>query len=232
MKLVIQIPAFNEEATIERALAALPRRVPGFTETERLVIDDGSTDATSEKARAAGADRIVRLTTNRGPRRSVFRGTHGVARDGRRRHRQLRRRHAVRPRGHSGSGPADPRRARRLRRRRSGARRARALFARQASAPAHRELGGASGRRHRDRRRRLGFPGALSRRRAADQRLLEAHLHARDAHPGRLQGAAGGLGAGEGASSRSGPLASSRRPRSTSSCRAPTFCGSRRSTSR
>ena len=66
MKLVIQIPAFNEEATIERALAALPRRVDGFSEIERLVIDDGSTDATSEKARAAGADRVLRITTNRG----------------------------------------------------------------------------------------------------------------------------------------------------------------------
>ena len=66
MKLVIQIPAFNEEATIEKALAALPRRVEGFSETARLVIDDGSTDATGERARAAGADRVLRLTTNRG----------------------------------------------------------------------------------------------------------------------------------------------------------------------
>ena len=66
MRLVIQIPAFNEEATIERALAALPRRVPGFSEMERLVIDDGSTDATSERARAAGADRVLRLVSNRG----------------------------------------------------------------------------------------------------------------------------------------------------------------------
>jgi glycosyltransferase involved in cell wall biosynthesis len=66
MKLVIQIPAFNEEATIEKALAVLPRRVEGFAETRLLVVDDGSTDATAEKARAAGADRIVRLSTNRG----------------------------------------------------------------------------------------------------------------------------------------------------------------------
>jgi glycosyltransferase involved in cell wall biosynthesis len=66
MKLVIQIPAFNEEATIARALEALPRRVPGFDAVERLVVDDGSTDATSEQARSAGADRVVRLATNRG----------------------------------------------------------------------------------------------------------------------------------------------------------------------
>ena len=66
MKLVIQIPAFNEEATMEKALAVLPRRVAGFAETRLLVVDDGSTDATAEKARTAGADRIVRLSTNRG----------------------------------------------------------------------------------------------------------------------------------------------------------------------
>ncbi|HEY4228723.1 MAG TPA: glycosyltransferase family 2 protein [Thermoanaerobaculia bacterium] len=66
MKLVIQIPAYNEEATIAKALGALPRSVPGFSSVETLVIDDGSTDATSERARDAGAGRVVRLTTNRG----------------------------------------------------------------------------------------------------------------------------------------------------------------------
>ncbi|MEP6995108.1 MAG: glycosyltransferase family 2 protein [Acidobacteriota bacterium] len=66
MKLVIQIPAYNEEATISRALAALPRSVAGFSELEVLVVDDGSEDRTSELARAGGAGRVVRLTTNRG----------------------------------------------------------------------------------------------------------------------------------------------------------------------
>ncbi len=66
MKLVIQIPAFNEEATISRALAALPRTVAGFSELEVLVVDDGSTDRTAELAEAGGARRVVRLTTNRG----------------------------------------------------------------------------------------------------------------------------------------------------------------------
>jgi glycosyltransferase involved in cell wall biosynthesis len=66
MKLVIQIPAYNEEATIAKALAVLPKGVPGFSSVETLVVDDGSSDATSERAREAGAGRVVRLTTNRG----------------------------------------------------------------------------------------------------------------------------------------------------------------------
>ena len=65
MKLVIQIPAFNEEATIEEAIAALPRSLPGFSSIEVLVVDDGSTDRTGELARRAGV-RVLRLTTNRG----------------------------------------------------------------------------------------------------------------------------------------------------------------------
>ena len=66
MKLIIQIPAYNEEATIGQTIAALPRKVPGFDSVEVLVIDDGSRDATVEAARKAGADHVVRLSTNRG----------------------------------------------------------------------------------------------------------------------------------------------------------------------
>jgi glycosyltransferase involved in cell wall biosynthesis len=66
VKLIIQIPCLDEEATLPRVLAQLPRRLDGFDEIEVLVIDDGSTDRTAEVARAAGADHLVRLTNNKG----------------------------------------------------------------------------------------------------------------------------------------------------------------------
>src|SRR5215217_1109658 len=66
MKLIIQIPCFNEERTLPATLADLPREVPGVDVVEWLVIDDGSTDRTVEVARAGGVDHIVRLTNNRG----------------------------------------------------------------------------------------------------------------------------------------------------------------------
>ena len=66
MKLIIQIPCLNEEATLPATLAELPRDVDGFDEVEWLVIDDGSTDRTVAVAREHGVDHIVRLTNNRG----------------------------------------------------------------------------------------------------------------------------------------------------------------------
>jgi glycosyltransferase involved in cell wall biosynthesis len=66
MKLIIQIPCFNEEQQLPVTLAALPRAVPGFETVEWLIIDDGSVDRTVEVARAGGVDHIVRLTNNKG----------------------------------------------------------------------------------------------------------------------------------------------------------------------
>jgi glycosyltransferase involved in cell wall biosynthesis len=66
MKLIIQIPCFNEEHTLPATIAELPREVPGIDEVEWLVIDDGSTDRTIEVAREKGVDHIVRLTNNKG----------------------------------------------------------------------------------------------------------------------------------------------------------------------
>jgi glycosyltransferase involved in cell wall biosynthesis len=66
MKLIIQIPAFNEEATIAQALRDLPKKLDGFTSVETLVIDDGSMDKTVEAARKAGANHILQLKSHRG----------------------------------------------------------------------------------------------------------------------------------------------------------------------
>jgi glycosyltransferase involved in cell wall biosynthesis len=66
MKLIVQIPCLNEEATLPETLRAIPRAIPGVDEVEVLVIDDGSTDRTSEVARCNGADHLVRFTRRKG----------------------------------------------------------------------------------------------------------------------------------------------------------------------
>jgi glycosyltransferase involved in cell wall biosynthesis len=66
MKLIIQIPCYNEAESLPVTLMALPRSVEGFDTVEYLVIDDGSRDGTSEVARLWGVHHIVRHRTNRG----------------------------------------------------------------------------------------------------------------------------------------------------------------------
>ena len=66
MKLIIQIPCFNEARQLPQTLADLPRAVEGFDEVEWLIIDDGSSDDTVAVARAHGVDHLVRLTNNKG----------------------------------------------------------------------------------------------------------------------------------------------------------------------
>ncbi|QTP58888.1 glycosyltransferase [Billgrantia antri] len=74
MKLIIQIPCYNEEGTLAIALGALPREVPGFDKVEWLIIDDGSEDETIRVAQENGVDHIVRHTRNEGLAKGFMNG--------------------------------------------------------------------------------------------------------------------------------------------------------------
>ncbi len=54
MKLIIQIPSYNEEQTLPLTVRDLPRKIEGIDEVEYLVVDDESTSRTTEVAKAAG----------------------------------------------------------------------------------------------------------------------------------------------------------------------------------
>ncbi|ADK86256.1 glycosyl transferase family 2 [Desulfarculus baarsii DSM 2075] len=82
MKLIIQIPCYNEEANIAETLACLPRRLPGVDTIEWLIIDDGSTDGTVAAAKAAGADHVVSLKPNKGLARAFMAGLNASLRAG------------------------------------------------------------------------------------------------------------------------------------------------------
>ena len=66
MKLIIQIPCYNEERTLGIALSELPRQLPGIDKVEWLIINDGSVDRTVDVAREWGVDHIVNFDYNQG----------------------------------------------------------------------------------------------------------------------------------------------------------------------
>lgn len=74
MKLIIQIPCFNESDTLGVTLQAIPKSIPGFEIVELLIIDDGSIDDTIGVARAHGVHHIVRHTGNQGLARAFMTG--------------------------------------------------------------------------------------------------------------------------------------------------------------
>ncbi|MDD2852573.1 MAG: glycosyltransferase family 2 protein [Desulfuromonadaceae bacterium] len=74
MKLIIQIPCFNEAESLPITLKELPRAVPGFDQVEWLVINDGSTDDTDMIARTHGVDHVVSFTKNQGLARGFLAG--------------------------------------------------------------------------------------------------------------------------------------------------------------
>lgn len=74
MKLVIQIPCYNEADTLPGTLADLPRDVPGFESVEWLIINDGSTDDTVQVARRNSFDHIVELSNNQGLAAAIVMG--------------------------------------------------------------------------------------------------------------------------------------------------------------
>jgi glycosyltransferase involved in cell wall biosynthesis len=82
MKLVIQVPCYNEESTLPDTLAALPAQVEGFDAVEYLVIDDGSTDRTAQKAEELGVHHLVRFARNRGLAQAFVAGLDAALRAG------------------------------------------------------------------------------------------------------------------------------------------------------
>ena len=82
MKLIIQIPCYNEAETLEIALNDLPRQIDGIDTIEYLIINDGSHDDTVAVARKWGVHHIVNFTQNRGLAKGFMAGLDGCLRNG------------------------------------------------------------------------------------------------------------------------------------------------------
>lgn len=74
MKLIVQIPCYNEEQTLPETVADIPRQIDGIDEVEILVVDDGSRDNTVQVAREIGVDHVIRNKRNIGLARSFRKG--------------------------------------------------------------------------------------------------------------------------------------------------------------
>ena len=82
MKLIIQIPCYNEAETLEIALNDLPKHIDGIDEIEYLIINDGSQDNTVEVARRWGVHYVVHFSKNRGLAKGFMAGLDACLRNG------------------------------------------------------------------------------------------------------------------------------------------------------
>ncbi len=82
MKLIIQIPCYNEAETLEIALNDLPKKIDGVDEIEILIINDGSTDKTVEVAKNWGVNYVVNFKKNRGLAKGFMAGLDACLRNG------------------------------------------------------------------------------------------------------------------------------------------------------
>lgn len=82
MKLIIQVPCYNEEETLTIALDALPKHIDGIDTIEYLVINDGSRDSTVEVARKWGVNYIVNFKRNKGLAKGFMAGIDACLRNG------------------------------------------------------------------------------------------------------------------------------------------------------
>ena len=82
MKLIIQIPCYNEEETLTIALDHLPKKIEGIDEIEYLIINDGSRDNTVEVAKNWGVHHIVNFKQNKGLAKGFMAGIDGCLRNG------------------------------------------------------------------------------------------------------------------------------------------------------
>ena len=82
MKLIVQIPCYNEEATLPATIAEIPREIEGIEKVEIQIVDDGSRDRTVAVAEALGVDHIVRHKNNKGLARAFKSGLDHAIRQG------------------------------------------------------------------------------------------------------------------------------------------------------